>query len=93
MFDVCPRCNNAWSIKLEDNTLIECEVCDIFYLKYSHLLSWRPFSNSQFRFIWDCKKLECRFTIGEPGNWKSIYLPYLPFNVSVDKIRLYLTFT
>lgn len=89
----CPRCNGEWiksNNKLE--IIMDCCKCKMHWPIYKEYM-WRSFSENT-ELIWDFRDNCCRYV----SNLKSIELiitelPMLGFDISSEKLRLYILFS
>ena len=88
---VCPRCNNNWQ---RENKIIYrkyCDDCNLFYCHFG-LLVIRSFLGTDDSLIWQYTIPNCIYGTGTIFG-KNTTLPWLPFNITPDKLKTYLLFT
>lgn len=88
-FKVCPRCHNDWPCI--DISIIQCLNCHMCYHhKYGHLfISNFLVSNDQLSFF----DRYCHYsTFLNFLDGKMVNLPLLPYNITPEKLKLYLLF-
>ena len=87
-FPVCPRCSHDW-IK-EEQTFWDCPICGMSYnpskncmnlLLEDFLVYWFPEENISYLYCYPSSL-----------SLKRIKLPFLPYDITLDKLKLYLTF-
>jgi len=85
-FSNCPRCNDSWNIL--STAIKQCQHCGLYWnINYSQLCF--DFNNNSFIY-WILEDYFCMcygnvFGLG-------LKLPYLPYDISFEKLKLYLNF-
>jgi hypothetical protein len=82
----CPRCNERWYN--QDNYY--CVICDLQYDPISYRLT-KHFNG--YILTWLINKKQCYLAkMGYQFSGEFMRLPWLPFDISFIKLKLYLTF-
>jgi len=87
MFEVCPRCNLAWS-PISGGTNFTCDNCQLDYIPDWNVIAWAVSYPPHVELTWYCNKKMCQISL----NGTYIDLPWLPFDISKEKLKLYLNF-
>jgi len=90
-FPKCPRCNdNWWSNVLSPMASRNCMRCSMYYSPTSEFFALYSFVEHEKNLYWHLNNNYCEygFNIFSCG----IKLPYLPYNISPEKFKTYLTF-
>lgn len=102
----CPRCLNEWSGSgLEDiekdsgEFVFECQSCNVHLLTDKHrnplLLNWQIHSELRDTSYlqWNFQSSDCKFKKGNVLKLITTDLPWLPLNIPLDKLKLFLVFS
>ena len=87
----CPRCKNEWQKSSMSSYLYRCNICNISYYHTEYnrgdcMALYLAKKNYYLNWELDDNNLYC--TYSEPYHL-SIRLPWLPFDINEDKLKLY----
>jgi len=90
LFTTCPRCNSLWdSIKVHKCT------CGLYVLYVSPTEGVLDYSLDNFcgyDIQWAMKEQECYIYVVGDNTDQYFILPFLPFDITEDQFKIYLTF-
>ena len=106
-FDMCPRCGGEWDRNLVrfidgvKHNVIRClncrAVCDERSFSLKCFLKYEEGSDGWsggHNLVWDTEVHVCFYAdIIDAMNEKMLQLPWLPFDISKEKLKLYITFS
>ncbi len=95
-FSECPRCNGKWikDSKYESAVSMDCSDCKMIWLPEENVC-WYYFSTDDTTYLlWDLDINVCHYISGPVSTDKiETVLPMLPFDISSDKLKLYILFS
>ena len=87
--NTCPRCGGKWSV-INHQSYKKCETCAAIYEPTFPKFYFRV---EQYFLCWFFENKTCRCWSDADITNQAIPLPYdLPFNITLEKIKLYLNF-
>lgn len=98
-FESCPRCNGNWestfvSYKEEKFPFYRCNSCNIHYFDNREEVALRGILKPQTNLVWYCNENYCRYgSMEDVVNDSTLRLPWLPFTISKDRLKLILLFS
>jgi hypothetical protein len=100
-FETCPRCRGPWQNSLmatlrpaSGKCDFWCVNCNIFYSVGNELLVMRDVFSNDKHLAWDFRYDFCYYgSYRDAVNNKALTLPWLPFDIAKEKLKLYLLFS
>lgn len=98
-FESCPRCNGNWesaNININDEKIPfhRCITCDINYYDNREEIALRGYLKPSYNLVWFYNEKCCRYGSLEDVMYdKVLLLPWLPFSITRDRLKLLLLFS
>lgn len=90
-FKNCPRCNRDFDIT--DSTETKCNLCNLHYSKsFRYMAIYNILDGYNLYWKWNIKgEIYCHFDFAIYSSNPTI-LPFLPYDITAEKLKLYLNF-
>ena len=87
----CPRCQNSWQFKINRYECINCNIN--YYLDLNNMIDLYGIIHENDRLTWIFKTKKCYYRYQIDSVYHFLNLPWLPFDITSDKLKTYLLFS
>ena len=90
-FNLCPRCHVAWTL-INGYSHFKCFDCKICYFPYYEYFELMDIIHVNDQLSWDLLNNRCNY-INNVYNEGILYLPLLPFNITINRLKKLILFS